>query len=196
MENTMIATRAQFPSRRRLTADEFQQMARAGILHEDDHVELLDGELYQMAAMNEPHISCVMRLTRWFVRSVDDRALVSVQSAIRLSDFSEPEPDIVLARFRDDFYLSGRPRPEDILLIIEVADSSLRHDREVKLPLYAAAGIPDTWIADLRGRRVTTYREPSPEGYQQIIPHTRRAVLSPLAFPDLQLRWEDIFGRA
>jgi Uma2 family endonuclease len=171
-------------------------MARAGILDEDDHVELLDGELYQMAAMNEPHISCVVRLNYWFVPRLIGRALVFVQSSIRLSDFSEPEPDIVLARFRDDFYLSGRPQPQDILLIIEVADSSLRHDRRVKLPLYAAAGIPETWIADLRGRRVTTYREPSPDGYRQTTHHTRRAVLTPLAFPDLQLRWEDMFGGA
>lgn len=188
--------RVAVPTRRRLTSDEFDQMAKAGILHEDDHIELLNGELFQIAAMNEPHISCIMRLTRWFVRSVDDRALVAVQCAIRLSEFSEPEPDIVLARFREDFYLSGRPRPEDILLIIEVADTSLLHDRDVKLPLYAAAGIPETWIADLRARRVTSYRDPSPDGYRQVTAHTRRAVLSPLAFPDLQLRWEDIFGRA
>ncbi len=191
----MIATRAQFPMRRRLTADEFQQMARAGILHEDDHVELLDGELYQMAAMNEPHVSCVVRLNYWFVPRLVNRALVFVQCAIRLSDFSEPEPDIVLARYREDFYVSALPRPEDILLVIEVADSSLRYDRQRKVPLYAAAGIADLWIANVRGQRVTTYRDPSPEGYGQITAHTRRALLTPLAFPDLQLRWEDIFGR-
>jgi Uma2 family endonuclease len=192
----MVATRAQLPSKRRITADEFQQMARAGIFHEDDHIELLDGELYQMAAMNEPHVSCVVRLNYWFVPRLINRAIVLPQCAIRLSDFSEPEPDIVLARFREDFYVSALPRPEDILLIIEVADSSLRHDRTVKVPLYAAAGISETWIANVRSQRVTTYREPSAAGYQQVTHHTRRAVLSPQAFPDLQLRWEDIFGQA
>lgn len=182
--------------RRRLSADEFERMAEAGILHEDDHVELLDGELYQMAAMNGPHIACVMRLNRAFVRGVGDEALVSPQSSIRLSGYSEPEPDLVLARYRDDFYESGLPEPEDILLIVEVADTSLHYDRRVKLPLYAAAGIPEVWIVDLRRRRVTAYRDPSPEGYRQVIPHTRRATLSPLALPDLVLRWQDIFGRA
>ena len=189
------ATQSEAVTRRRLTADEFERMAEIGILHEDDHVELLDGELIQMAAMGGPHVACVARLNRRFDRAVGERAIVFVQSSIRLSNYSEPEPDIVLARYHDDFFASGLPRAEDILLIVEVADTTLRHDRTVKLPLYAAAGVPETWIVDLKRRRVTVYRDPAPGGYRQVIPQTRGAVLSPLAFPDLELRWEDIFGR-
>ena len=192
----MITMRAPTVSRRRFTVDEFRRMAEAGILHEDDHVELLDGELIQMAAMNEPHVSCVMRLNYWFTPRLVGRAIVSVQSSVRLSDHSEPEADIVLARYRDDFYAAALPDPDGILLVIEIADISLRYDRDVKVPLYAAAGIPEAWLVDLRRRRVTVYREPATDGYRQVIPHTRRAVLSPLGLPDLQLRWEDIFGRA
>lgn len=184
------------PTRRRLTVDEYRTMTEVGILHEDDRVELLDGELYQMAAMNEPHISCVMRLNRIFVRGVGDVALVSPQSAIRLSNYSQPQPDIVIARYRDDFYATAMPRPEDILLIVEVADTSLAYDRDRKLPRYSAAGIPEAWLVDLRRRRVTVYRDPAPDGYRQVIPYTRRAALSPLAFPDLVLHHEDIFGRS
>lgn len=191
----VVATSAAEPHRRRLTAAEFEQMAAAGILHEDDHVELLDGELYQMAAMNGPHIACVARLNHAFVRAVGDRAIVIVQSSMRLSAMSEPEPDIVIARFREDFYHSGPPTPADIFLIIEVADTSLRHDRQVKLPLYAAAGVPETWIAGLPRRQVVAHREPGPEGYRQAVPLTRRGTLAPLALPDIQLGWEDFFGR-
>ena len=191
----VLAKSAVEPHRRRLTAAEFEQMAAAGILHEDDHIELLDGELYQMAAMNGPHIACVTRLNRTLVPAVGDRAIVIVQSSIRLSEHSEPEPDIVIARFREDFYHSGPPTPADIFLIIEVADTSLRHDRAVKLPLYAAAGIPETWLAALPRRQVTAHREPGPDGYRQAVPLPRRGTLAPMALPDLQLRWEDFFGR-
>lgn len=189
------ATQSEVVTRRRLTADEFERMAEIGILHEDDHVELLDGELIQMAAMGGPHVACDARLNHRFVRAVGERAIVFVQSSIRLSDFSEPEPDIVVARYREDFFSAGLPRPEDILLIVEVADTTLRHDRTVKLPLYAAAGIPEVWLVDLNRRRVTVYRNPSPEGYRQASPYTRGAIISPLAFPDLMVRWQEIFGR-
>lgn len=183
------------PTRRLLTVEEYRRMTEAGILHEDDRVELLDGELYQMAAMNEPHISCIIRMNRVFIRELGDAALVSPQCSIRLSNYSEPQPDFVLLRYRDDFYADAMPGPEDILLIVEVADTSFAHDRDRKIPRYAAAGIPEAWLVDLRRRRVTVYRDPAPDGYRQVIPHTRRAVLTPLAFPDMELRHEDIFGR-
>jgi Uma2 family endonuclease len=189
-------TRTPTVTRRRLTADEFGRMVEAGILHEDDHVELLDGELMQMAAQGGAHVACVTRLNNRITPKVAGRALVSVQSSIRLSPYSEPEPDVALLRYHEDEYGTSLPGPDNVLLIIEVADSSLYYDRNLKLPLYAAAGIPEVWIVDLQRHRVTVYRGPTPNGYEQAIPHTRGATLSPLAFPDLQLAWEDIFGRA
>lgn len=182
--------------RRKITADEYQRMITAGILREGERVELIDGELIQMAAFGSPHVSCVMRCTNWFTPRVQGRAIVSIQNSFRLSPFSEPEPDVVLVRYRDDFYASALPGADDVLLIIEVADSSLRYDRDEKIPRYAAAGIPEAWLIDILHRRVSVYRDPSPEGYRQVVTHTRGAVLSPLAFPDLEMRWEDIFGRA
>jgi Uma2 family endonuclease len=188
------AMRTDTVTRRRLSADEYQRMIKVGILREGERVELIDGALYQMAAFGSPHMACVMRLNRRFSRAVEDRAIVSVQSAIRLSDYSEPEPDIALLRFRDDFYDTAHPRPYDVLLVIEVSDTALRHDRNTKLPLYAAAGIPEVWIVDLRRRQVLVYRDPSPDGYRQSITYTHGASIAALAFPDLVISWDDIFG--
>src|SRR5262245_51432127 len=115
-------------TRRRLTADEFDKMVEAGILHEDDHVELLNGELFQMAAVGGPHVTCVMRITNTVTPTIVGKALISVQSSFRLSDHSEPEPDIVLLRYRDDMYGNVLPRIEDVLLNVEVADSTLAFD--------------------------------------------------------------------
>lgn len=179
--------------RRRLSADEYDQMIEAGILDEDDRVELLNGELIQMAAMGGPHVNCVMRLNHRITPAVLGRAFVLVQSSFRLSDFSEPEPDLVVIRERE--YDDRLAVSADVLLVIEVADSTLRSDRDVKIPMYAAEGIPEAWLVDVRRKRVTVYRDPTPDGYQTVTVHTRGAVLTPLAFPDLELRWEDIFGR-
>ena len=183
------------PQRRRITVDEYHRMADVGILGPEEHVELLDGVIIQMSPINPPHNACVARVSVWFVRRVDDRAIVFTQGSFRLSGFSEPEPDVLLARYRDDFYRTAHPRPEDVLLVIEVSDTTLRYDRDDKLPRYAAAGIPEAWIADVKRNRLTVYRDPSPDGYRQVITLTRRATISPPAFPDLELRWEDVFGK-
>ena len=181
-------------TRRRLTTDEYQRMGEAGILHEDERVELIEGELVALTPIGSEHMGAVIRVSKWFERAIGDRVLVSVQNPVRLSVHSEPLPDVVLLRLRDDFYTGALPGAADVLLLVEVADTSLRYDRNVKLPLYAQAGIVEVWIVDARRRRVTAYRDPSPEGYRQTLTLTRRATLAPLAFPDLTLRWEDIFG--
>ena len=189
------ALRSETVTRRRLTADEYQRMIRVGILRDGERVELLDGEMYQMAAQASTHIACVMRLNRHFIVGLGDRALVSAQGAMRLSAYSEPEPDIAVLRYREDFYEAALPQPGDVFLVIEVANSSLRHDRDRKLPLYAAGGVAEVWIVDLRRRHVLVYHDPTPDGYRQNITYTEGANISPLAFPDLVIGWEDIFGR-
>ena len=182
------------PARRRFTVDEYHRMGEAGILYEDDRVELINGEIIEMPPIGSLHMGTVVRVSKWLERTIGDRVLVSVQNPIRLSTGSELQPDIALLRPRGDFYTTAIPVPEDVLLVIEVVDTSLRHDRDVKVPLYGRAGALDVWLLDVRRRRVTVFREPAPNGYQQVIRHTRPATLTPLSFPGLELRWEDLFG--
>jgi Uma2 family endonuclease len=132
-------------SRRLFTVHEYDQMVQAGILHEDDRVELIEGEIIEMAAIGSRHAACVNRLVQLFVMHVAGQAIVHAQNPIRLSERTEPEPDLSLLKPRPDFYAAGHPGPQDVLLVIEVADSSIGFDREIKIPLYARAGIPEVW---------------------------------------------------
>jgi Uma2 family endonuclease len=117
-----------------------------------------------------------------------------VQNPVRLTPYAEPQPDIALLRPREDFYTTAIPTAADVLLLVEVADSSLRYDRDVKLSMYAEAGILEVWLVDVVHRRMTAYREPSGHTYRQAVTLIRRGTLTPLSFPDLTLRWEDFFG--
>jgi Uma2 family endonuclease len=180
--------------RRHFTVDEYYCMAKAGVLREDERVELLDGEIIEMSPIGGRHAGCVDDLGEWFILRLAGRARVRVQNPVRLSSGSEPEPDIVLVRPRPDRYRQNHPRPEDILLIIEVSDSTLDYDRDTKLPFYAAACIPEVWIWDLNGERVLVYREPHDGQYRRSSVIERGGVLSPKAFPDLELLVDDILG--
>ncbi len=187
---TLLATRYLF------TVDEFDRMGEAGIFTEDDRVELIRGEIVEMSPIGDPHINCVDRLTYLLVPPLQGRAIVRVQSPVKLFPDSEPEPDVTLLRWREDFYASERPTIADILLIIEVADSSLRYDLETKLPLYAERNIPETWVANVVTREVTVARDPGPQGYRDIRVLRGDDRLSPLAFPDVILTPEQLFPQA
>ncbi len=180
--------------RRRFTVEEYHYMGRAGILHENERVELIDGEVIRVAAIGSRHRASVNRLTDWITPRVTGRAIVSIQNPVRLSEHNEPRPDVALFRRRPDFYADGIPGPSDTLLIIEVADSSLAYDREVKLPRYAAAGIPEVWLVDLEAERVTVHRDPAGGVYQLVTVHARGDSLMPAAFPDLIIPIDDILG--
>lgn len=182
------------PPKRKLTADEYQRMGEAGIFHEDERIELLDGEMYEMAPIGDDHIGDVNSLTYFFSLRLGGRALVSVQNPIRLSDSSEPQPDVVLLRPRDDFYRRGKARPEDILLLVEVARSSLEYDRLLKLPRYAAAGIVEVWIVNLIDERVEVYREPSGDTYTVQRQYSRGDTVAPAALPDVAIGVDEILG--
>jgi len=156
-------------TRHRLNVDEYHRMAEAGILGENDRVELIDGELIDMAPIGQDHAATVNGLTRVLVMACGDRAIVSVQNSVRLNRFNEPQPDVTLLRPRADNYRTGTfPGPADVLLVVEVADSTLRYDRTVKLPLYASAGIAEVWIVDLRRRVVDVHRSPVGDGYATV----------------------------
>jgi len=146
---------------RRFTSDEVQAMLRAGILHEDDPLELIDGQLVVMSPINDPHVVCVNRLNRMFVERTDADVAVSIQNPIRIDEHNEPEPDVVLSTSLD-----GAPRPDDVLLLVEVAGSTLDYDRDVKRPLYARAGLPEVWIANLNEREIEVHRTPDDDVYR------------------------------
>src|SRR5215210_4225582 len=154
-----VETRMQQVTRRRFTVHDYHRMGEAGILHEDDRVELIEGEIVEMAAIGTRHFSCVNGLTRLLIRSVGDEAIVSVQNPVRLNDHTEPQPDLTVIRERD--YRESLPMPEDVLLLIEVSDTTLRYDRNLKLPLYARAGILEVWIVDLSGDLLERPSDPS-----------------------------------
>ncbi len=178
--------------RRRFNVDEYEQMGRAGILGEDDRVELLDGEIVEMTPIGLRHADCVNRLTRSLLLAFDDAAVILVQNPIRLSDRSEPQPDLALVRRRAGLYASSHPRPTDILLIVEVADTSIESERRVKVPLYARGGIPEVWLVDLNQETVTAYQDARRGGYRTAHVVRRGDKLAPSAFPDRALPVADL----
>ncbi|HEY2295609.1 MAG TPA: Uma2 family endonuclease [Thermoanaerobaculia bacterium] len=183
------------PIRRRFTTAEYHAMAESGILAPDDRVELIEGEIWQMSPIGPLHVSRVARLDHLFQRRLaEGDAIVLVQGATHLDDFSEPEPDLALLRFREDFYASALAAPEDVLLVVEVSDTTVHYDRQVKMDLYARHGIAEAWLCNLPQATVEVYRDPSPVGYGQILTFRRGDRLSPLAFPDLVIEGDAIFG--
>lgn len=180
--------------RRRFTRAEYHRMAETGILKPNARVELIDGEIIEMSPIGGPHVACVDRLTRIFTRGVGDDTIVRIQGSIALSDDGEPEPDVVLLRFREDFYASDPATERDVLLIVEVADTSELYDRTTKGPLYACHGIPELWIADLSRQWVTRFTDPTPGDYATSRVYRRGESLTPLAFPDLAVAVNSILG--
>jgi Uma2 family endonuclease len=148
-------------ARRYFTVSEFEQMGRAGILKEDDRVELVEGEIYEMSPIGKRHAACVARLTRILTQLLQNRAIIWVQNPIRLNDFSEPQPDLCVLKPREDFYEGALPGPADVLLVIEVSDTTLEYDRQVKVPLYARAGVPEAWVVNLADGEIETYSHPA-----------------------------------
>ena len=181
-------------TRRLLTTADYHSMIEAGILGPEDRVELLAGEIYEAASVGSPHSGCVMRLTRWFSDRVGERALVNVQNPVEISKLSEPEPDLSLLEPRESFYADRNPRPEEVLLLIEVAVTSYDFDRRVKLPLYAAAGIREVWIIALEQSVVEVHRDPAEGSYRSQRSLRRGDTLTPLAMRDLRLDVSYLLG--
>lgn len=172
------------PRVRRFTVSEYHRMAEAGILGEDDLIELLDGHLYVKSPIGSQHAACVNRLTRLFVLAARDQAIVHVQNPILLDPDSEPEPDVALLTPRDDAYAARHPRPDEVMLVVEVSGSTLAFDRDVKLPLYARAGIPEVWLAALDEDQIHIYRHPEADRYAEHATHERGDMLTVQALPE------------
>ncbi len=184
------------PALRRFSVGEYERMGRAGILHEDERIELLEGAIVCMAPIGVPHAICLRELSWWFSRRLPETTRFRVQDPIRLSDNSEPQPDFVIVPYRPELDAGGHPGPEDVLLLVEVADTSLAYDRDVKLPLYAAVGIREVWIVDLAARQVLVFRAPENGRYSDAFAVDRDGTLAPQAFPDLVLPLTILFGEA
>jgi len=153
--------------KRRFTVEEYYKLAQAGVLSEDDRVELIEGEIIEMVPIGSRHAACVKRLNHHLNQKLEEEIIISVQDPIRLSEHSAPQPDLALLEPRSDYYADEHPGPQDILLLVEVAESSQEYDREKKIPLYAQAEIPETWLVDLKKRVIIRYQEPNKDTYQE-----------------------------
>ena len=180
--------------RYRFTRSDYHRMAQTGILSPDARVELIDGEIVEMSPIGRRHMAAVDRLNSFFAPRVVGTAIVRIQGSVALGNHGEPEPDLALLRYRDDFYGMTEATEEAVLLIVEVADMSEWYDRTTKAPLYARFGIPELWIADLNRDFVTRYTDPTPDGYATTRVFRRGESLSPLALPDLTVGVSDILG--
>ena len=160
-----IFDRPQTPTKHRFDVDAYYKLAEAGILPNPHRVELIDGEIIDLNAIGSPHAAITTRLTRQFIRAVGDLAIISVQNPLRLDSYNEPEPDLLVLRPRADDYQANHPGAADVLLLIEVSETSLGHDRGRKLALYAKFGVPEVWIVDIAGAAVEVCRQPRDGAY-------------------------------
>lgn len=179
----------------RFTSEDYHRLAQVGILAPDARVELIEGEIHDRSPMGPFHGGVVNRLNELFSERRKNRWIVSVQNAIRLDNHSEPEPDLMLLKRAPDHYVSHHPAPDDVLLLIEVADSSLDFDRSRKLPAYARASIPEVWIVDLHESAIEVYREPHFTDYDKTAVFRPGDQLSPSAFPDTKLDVAELLRR-
>jgi Uma2 family endonuclease len=179
--------------RHQFTVKQFHQMAEAGILSENERVELIRGEMIDMSPIGTRHAGCVLFLSNFLILLSGGRALINVQNPLELDETSEPQPDIALLRPRPDFYRNSHPQPEDIFLLIEVADTTVKYDRDVKIPLYAEANIPEVWLVDVNQEVVEVYRNPLQGVYQDVQKLVKNQILSILAFPDVHINVSEIF---
>ena len=180
--------------RYRFTVDQYHQMGEAGIFSPDCRVELIDGEIFEMSPIDPWHAGVVNWLNHRFVTGLGTRAVVHVQNPTIVDRRSEPQPDLMLLTPREDFYRTAHPTPEETLLVVEVAHTSLAHDRRRKLPLYARTGVSEVWIVNRRADAVDVFRGPSAQGYRDQFRSERGDDLAPSAFPDLRLSVDDILG--
>lgn len=173
------------------TAAEYYRMAEAGILTADDRVELIEGEILEMSPIGVRHPAVIDKIAA-LVRERVSGVMVRIQHPVRLSERSEPQPDLALVRVREDFYSTAHPRPQDVLLLIEVADSSVMYDRNLKIPLYARSGIPEVWLVDLVTNAVEVHATPTAGGYSHVQRFERGATVASASMPELRLDAADV----
>lgn len=178
--------------RRLFTVNEYDRFIEVGVLTEDDPVELINGEVVKMSPISSSHVGCVHRLNRLFSQRLSDNVILHIQNPIHVDRYSEPEPDVVVLKYRDDYYSDSLPRPTDVLLLIEVAETSLSYDRRVKVPLYAKAGIQEVWVVNVEEKVIYGYRNPGKGKYQETSIVKPGETLTLTAFPEIVLQVGEI----
>ncbi len=173
------------PTRMRISVDRYQKMVETGVLTKYDRVELIEGAIFDMAPIGTRHAAVTARLNELFILKLAGRAIVSPGGPVNLGKYSEPQPDLMLLRPRQDFYESKHPEAADVLLLVEISESSLTFDQTTKLNLYARYGVPEYWILDVIGKRIIVCREPTQEGFAQRREVSAPESVAPIAFPDL-----------
>ncbi len=184
----------------RITTDRYQKMVATGVLTKYDRIELIEGEMLNMAPIGPKHATVADRLARLFMLAVHDAAIVSCGRPVNLGDFSDPQPDVMLLKPRPDDYSNAHPNAADVLLLIEVSDSTLSFDQSTKLAqstklsLYARYGVSEYWVVDVEGKRIVVYREPAAKGYVRKLEFSAPNAISPQAFPDVEVAVREIFA--
>lgn len=181
------------PTRLRISIDRYQKMVESGVLTKDDRVELIEGEIVDMAPIGRNHFAITARLQDFFASTLGQRAIVAIGAPLNLGDFSEPQPDLALLKRRGDFYRAKLPEADDALLVVEVADSSLAYDLDAKARLYARYGVAEYWVIDVNGRRVIVHRAPEHERFSEVIERRGSDTLSPMAFSDAAVSVRQLF---
>ena len=174
-------------SKRLFDVRDYYRMAEAGILQEGDKVELIEGEVLAMSPIGSPHSAAIDRAARALMKLSGDAAIVRIQGPVRLDDYNEPQPDIALLRPKKDFYAAGHPSPPDILLIVEIAQSSLQFDQTIKLRLYGRAGVPEYWVSDIQHDRLFAYSDFEADSYRTIRELHRGDFIAPKLLPERQI---------
>lgn len=194
MATTEVATTTEQPTKRRFTVDEYLRFADIGILAEDDRVELVEGEVVEISPLGSDHSGCVNRLTWALERQLGDTMVVAVQNPVQFGQYGQLQSVLAVLRYRDDYCARSHPAPDDVVLLVEVADTSLRYDRNVKLPLYSRAGVAEVRLVDLPAAAAERHTEPSEDGYGRMVRVRGEGTLESTTLPDLVLKVDDVLG--
>jgi Uma2 family endonuclease len=176
---------AAIPGRLQISVERYLKMASAGVLTHEDRVELIEGEILKMPPLGTQHSGITGRLNKLLVLAVGDTAILLPGPTLPLGPYSAPQPDLVLLKPREDFYSHGYPLPSDVLLLIEIADSSLAYEQGVKRTIYARAGIAEYWVVDVGGHRLIRHRNPTGDGYSDVVSLADGDVVVPHALPQV-----------
>lgn len=182
------------PARKIFTVREYHKMIDAGVFVGNSDWELIEGEIVKKMTVGDYHISCVNRLNMFFAVKLAGKAIVSVQNPVVISDVSEPEPDVTILRFREDFYASGKATAKDVLLLIEVSDSTVSYDRSTKIALYGEAGVSEVWLVNLPRQILEVYTEPQNGKYKVVKKVGKNETVAPQLMPEIKMKVSEIIG--